>query len=98
MNVGFDYYILTCGPFGTDHRGERHREFNAAQPSVSFLKTPAWGQVKSEWRQRSLGSMATMDPSARGLCSIDNFPRSRSTAYLPEGPVIDWTAPDMGNG
>ena len=21
VNVGFDYYILTCGSFGTDHRG-----------------------------------------------------------------------------
>jgi lipid II:glycine glycyltransferase (peptidoglycan interpeptide bridge formation enzyme) len=34
---------------------ERHRAFNAAQSSVSFLQTPAWGQVKSEWRSESVG-------------------------------------------
>ena len=33
---------------------ERHREFNAAQPSVSFLQTPAWGRSKVR-RSESLG-------------------------------------------
>ena len=59
---------------------ERHREFNAAQPSVSFLQTPAWGRVKSEWRSESLGWFnGTTDLLAQDSCSIDNFPRSRST-------------------
>ena len=47
---------------------DRHREFNASQPSVSFLQTPAWGQVKSEWRSESVGWFnGTDDPVGAGL-------------------------------
>ena len=34
---------------------DQHRAYNATQPSVSFLQTPAWGQVKREWRSESVG-------------------------------------------
>jgi vancomycin resistance protein VanK len=32
-----------------------HLEFLRAQRSASFLQTPAWGEVKSEWRRESIG-------------------------------------------
>ena len=32
-----------------------HLAFLEAQPSASFLQTPAWGAVKSEWRSESIG-------------------------------------------
>ncbi|HEX3198884.1 MAG TPA: peptidoglycan bridge formation glycyltransferase FemA/FemB family protein, partial [Propionibacteriaceae bacterium] len=77
---------------------ERHREFNAAQPSVSFLQTPAWGQVKSEWRSESVGWFNGNDgPVGAGLVLYRQLPKIKKyLAYLPEGPVIDWTAPDIG--
>jgi vancomycin resistance protein VanK len=34
---------------------EQHLEFLRRQRSASFLQTPAWGQVKSEWRRESIG-------------------------------------------
>ena len=38
-----------------------------------------------------------MDLSARDWCSTGSFPKIKKyLAYLPEGPVIDWTAPDIG--
>jgi lipid II:glycine glycyltransferase (peptidoglycan interpeptide bridge formation enzyme) len=77
---------------------ERHREFNAAQPSVSFLQTPAWGQVKGEWRSESVGWFNGNDgPVGAGLVLYRQLPKIKKyLAYLPEGPVIDWTAPDIG--
>ncbi len=32
-----------------------HLGFIDAQPSASFLETPGWGSVKSEWRHQSIG-------------------------------------------
>jgi lipid II:glycine glycyltransferase (peptidoglycan interpeptide bridge formation enzyme) len=77
---------------------DRHREFNAAQPSVSFLQTPAWGQVKSEWRSESVGWFNGTDgPVGAGLVLYRQLPKIKKyLAYLPEGPVIDWAAPDIG--
>jgi lipid II:glycine glycyltransferase (peptidoglycan interpeptide bridge formation enzyme) len=77
---------------------DRHREFNAAQPSVSFLQTPAWAQVKSEWRSESVGWFNGADgPVGAGLVLYRQLPKVKKyLAYLPEGPVIDWTAPDIG--
>src|SRR6478672_1872981 len=76
---------------------DEHVAFNAAQPSVSFLQTPAWGQVKSEWRSESIG---WYDNTGRlvgaGLVLYRQLPKiKRYLAYLPEGPVIDWYAPNL---
>jgi len=72
---------------------DEHVAFNASQPSVSFLQTPAWGQVKSEWRSESIG---WYDLSGRlvgaGLVLYRQLPKiHRYLAYVPEGPVIDWS-------
>ena len=34
---------------------DEHLAFVDTQRSASFLQTPAWGAVKSEWRRESLG-------------------------------------------
>ncbi|GGV07061.1 peptidoglycan bridge formation protein FemAB [Streptomyces spectabilis] len=64
-----------------------------AQRSVSFLQTPAWGRVKTEWRSESLGWFDGRRLVGAGLVLHRRVPRlDRFTlAYLPEGPVIDWT-------
>ncbi|SDV02335.1 Lipid II:glycine glycyltransferase (Peptidoglycan interpeptide bridge formation enzyme) [Microlunatus sagamiharensis] len=74
---------------------EEHRRFNAAQPSVSFLQTPAWGEVKSEWKAESVGWFDDLDPEGppvgAGLVLYRQLPRLKKyLAYLPEGPNIDW--------
>ena len=59
--------------------------------SGSFLQTPAWGQVKTEWGQESLGWFEGADLVGAALVLYRTVPRTRrSLAYLPEGPVIDW--------
>ncbi|ANS64071.1 StaO [Streptomyces lincolnensis] len=69
-----------------------HVAFVRAQRSVSFLQTPAWGRVKTEWRSESLGWFAGRRLIGAGLVLHRPVPRlDRFTlAYLPEGPVIDW--------
>ena len=69
-----------------------HGAFNRTRPSVSFLQTPAWGAVKSDWRAESLGWFdADGTQIGAGLVLYRQLPRiKRSLAYLPEGPVIDW--------
>ncbi|MFI9173442.1 lipid II:glycine glycyltransferase FemX [Streptomyces lincolnensis] len=69
-----------------------HGAFVRAQRSVSFLQTPAWGRVKTEWRSESLGWFAGRRLVGAGLVLHRPVPRlDRFTlAYLPEGPVIDW--------
>jgi len=74
-----------------------HLAFIATRSSVSFLQTPAWGEVKKEWRAESVGWVAP-DGSVvgAGLVLYRQVPRvKRYLAYLPEGPDIDWADPDL---
>ncbi|MFJ8827989.1 lipid II:glycine glycyltransferase FemX [Streptomyces sp. NPDC102467] len=70
-----------------------HMAFVRAQRSVSFLQTPAWGRVKTEWRSESLGWFDGRRLVGAGLVLHRPVPRlDRLTlAYLAEGPVIDWS-------
>ena len=66
--------------------------------SASFLQTPAWGEVKAEWRHESIG---WFDPAGTqvgaALVLYRRLPRlKRSLAYLPEGPLLDWSTVDLG--
>jgi lipid II:glycine glycyltransferase (peptidoglycan interpeptide bridge formation enzyme) len=70
-----------------------HLAFVTTQRSVSFLQTPAWALVKTEWRSESLGWYDGRRLVGAGLVLHRPVPRlDRFTlAYLPEGPVIDWS-------
>ena len=78
---------------------DEHRAWVKRHEGVSFLQLPEWGMVKRDWRAESLGWFL---PDARGeellvgtgLVLYRPVPRvpSRSLAYLPEGPCIDWLA------
>jgi lipid II:glycine glycyltransferase (peptidoglycan interpeptide bridge formation enzyme) len=74
-----------------------HLAFVAARPSVSHMQLPSWGDVKPDWRAESLG---WFDGGGRlvgaGLVLLRPLPKlKRYLAYLPEGPAIDWHAPDL---
>lgn len=72
----------------------QHRAF-VEERSGSFLQTPAWGLVKTEWRAESLGWFRGGDLVGTALVLHRSLPRiGRSLAYLPEGPVLDWAALD----
>jgi lipid II:glycine glycyltransferase (peptidoglycan interpeptide bridge formation enzyme) len=63
------------------------------RPSVSFLQTPAWGRVKSDWRAESVGWFSNSELVGAGLILYRQAPLVRRyLAYLPEGPAIDWSA------
>ncbi|WP_410788419.1 lipid II:glycine glycyltransferase FemX [Kribbella sp. C-35] len=80
---------LTVAPISS----AEHLEFVQAQRSVSFLQTPAWGRVKTEWRSESLGWYNGRRLVGAGLVLHRPVPRleRHTLAYLPEGPSIDWT-------
>ena len=69
-----------------------HLDFLRGQRSASFLQTPAWGRVKSEWKRESLGWFgARGELTGVGLVLYRRLPKLKKyLAYLPEGPVIDW--------
>jgi lipid II:glycine glycyltransferase (peptidoglycan interpeptide bridge formation enzyme) len=78
---------------------EEHLAFIESRRTASFLQTPAWGAVKSEWRHESIGWRdAGGDVVGAGLVLHRPIPRlARLTlAYLPEGPLVDWTDADLG--
>jgi len=60
--------------------------------SVSFLQTPAWAKVKTEWRAESLGFFE--GAVLRGVALVLHRPvpklKKTTLAYVPEGPVLDW--------
>ncbi|PSL01337.1 lipid II:glycine glycyltransferase (peptidoglycan interpeptide bridge formation enzyme) [Haloactinopolyspora alba] len=59
--------------------------------AVSFLQTPAWGDVKRDWRSESVGWFDGDALVGAGLVLYRKAPRIRRyLAYLPEGPAIDW--------
>ena len=71
-----------------------HLGFIAARGSASFLQTPAWGTVKGEWRSESLGWYDGSTLVGAGLVLYRDLPKiGRSLAYLPEGPILDWSSP-----
>ena len=73
-----------------------HRDFISLQSSASFLQTPAWATVKSEWRHESLGFFRGDHLVGAALVLYRQLPRiKRYLAYLPEGPVIDWSDDDL---
>jgi vancomycin resistance protein VanK len=75
---------------------EQHLDFVRAQRSASFLQTPAWGRVKAEWRSESIGWFRAEELVGAGLVLYRQLPRvKRYLAYLPEGPVIDWSDDDL---
>ncbi|MGI8578663.1 MAG: lipid II:glycine glycyltransferase FemX [Nocardioidaceae bacterium] len=73
-----------------------HLAFVSSQASVSFLQTPAWGDVKNEWRHESLGWFRGDELVGAGLVLYRQLPRvRRCLAYLPEGPVLDWRSEQL---
>lgn len=78
-----------------------HRDYLASLPSASFLQTPGWAAVKSEWRSESIGWFADDERGAgqqvgAALVLHRKLPKlNRTLAYLPEGPVIDWSTDDL---
>ncbi|HXH81033.1 lipid II:glycine glycyltransferase FemX [Nocardioides sp.] len=74
-----------------------HSRFIAARSSASFLQTPGWARVKPEWRAESLGWFREDELVGAALVLYRQLPKvKRFLAYLPEGPVIDWTDDDLG--
>jgi vancomycin resistance protein VanK len=70
-----------------------HLGFLGTRRSASFLQTPAWGEVKSDWRRESVGWFRADELVGAALVLYRQLPRVRRyLAYLPEGPVIDWDA------
>ncbi|MBY8888606.1 aminoacyltransferase [Streptomyces sp. PTM05] len=77
---------------------DEHLAFVDSLPSASHLQVPSWGEVKAGWEPESLG---WVDDRGRivgtALVLYRALPRvRRSLAYLPQGPVIDWTDADLG--
>lgn len=73
-----------------------HLEFIRGRRSVSFLQTPAWARVKSEWRAESIGFRRDGELVGAGLVLYRQLPRiKRYLAYLPEGPDLDWADEDL---
>lgn len=66
---------------------------------AGFLQCPSWAGVKEGWDSRLIGWGP--DPEAGRLTGVAlvllrQFPGTRKYfAYLPEGPVADWSDPDV---
>ena len=84
--------VIRVGPVTEDE----HLAFLRGRTSASFLQTPAWGRVKSEWRRQSIGWWFRDELVGVGLVLYRQLPRlKKSLAYLPEGPVLDWDSEDL---
>ncbi|MFJ8016926.1 lipid II:glycine glycyltransferase FemX [Streptomyces sp. NPDC096339] len=74
-----------------------YRDFLARHRRASFLQYPSWAEVKDLWRSERVGWHY---PDGRiegaGLVLYRQFPGTRKYfAYLPEGPVADWSDPHI---
>jgi len=71
--------------------------------SASFLQTPAWAAVKPEWKAESIGWFTPSPTGSQSLVGAAlvlyrRLPKVRRyLAYLPEGPLVDWTSEDLGS-
>ena len=74
-----------------------HEEFVTAHDG-SFLQEPSWAGAKTYWRPESLGWFDGDRLVGAGLVLYRDAPVvRRPLAYLPEGPVVDWTGYDVGS-
>lgn len=83
----------------------QHLAFLRDQPAASFLQTPAWARVKTEWRAESLGLFAdgpAGEDQLAGVALVLHRPvprlRKATLAYLPEGPVLSADGPISWQG
>jgi lipid II:glycine glycyltransferase (peptidoglycan interpeptide bridge formation enzyme) len=73
-----------------------HLAYLESLPSASFLQTPAWGEVKAEWRSESIGFFDGDRLVGVGLVLYRQLPMvKRYLAYMPEGPVLDWSSESL---
>jgi lipid II:glycine glycyltransferase (peptidoglycan interpeptide bridge formation enzyme) len=72
---------------------EEHLAFLKGRTSASFLQYPSWAEVKAEWRSESIGWVGDDGTVVgAGLVLYRQLPKvKRYLAYLPEGPVIEWS-------
>ena len=72
---------------------DQHARWLRSRPSVSFLQLPSWADVKVGWRTESVGWFDGDRQVGAALILHRPVPkvRRRSLAYIPEGPVLDWT-------
>lgn len=76
---------------------EQHLAYIQSLPSASHCQVPAWADVKLEWRSENLGWFDKAGELVGvALVLYRQIPKvKRYLAYLPEGPVINWYAPDL---
>lgn len=84
------FEVLTITP-------ELHADYIRTLPSASFLQCPSWADVKAGWQSETIG---WADPTGALVGSALVLYRPvRATghrfAYLPEGPLIDWSHDDL---
>ncbi|GHE25043.1 peptidoglycan bridge formation protein FemAB [Streptomyces vinaceus] len=65
--------------------------------NASFLQYPSWAEVKDLWRSERVGwHYPDGQIAGAGLVLYRQFPGTRKYfAYLPEGPVADWSDPHI---
>src|SRR6476620_2025669 len=76
---------------------EQHLAYIQSLPAASHMQVPAWADVKAEWRSENLGWFdGNGQLVGAGLVLYRQLPKiKRYLAYLPEGPVINWFAPNL---
>lgn len=73
---------------------EKHLAYVNSLPSASFLQTPAWGTVKSDWKSESIGWFADDQLVGAALLLLRKIPKlPKWFAYIPEGPLLNWRGP-----
>ncbi|MGW9027609.1 lipid II:glycine glycyltransferase FemX [Streptomyces sp. NPDC055722] len=99
--AGYDQKEVRLEPVSAD----AYRAFLASRTGSAlapgFLQCPSWAAVKDGWHARLLGWGPQAGPEAGTLSGVAlvllrQFPGTRKYfAYLPEGPVVDWSDPDL---
>ncbi|MFF7181316.1 peptidoglycan bridge formation glycyltransferase FemA/FemB family protein [Streptomyces sp. NPDC008121] len=94
--------LVTAAPHPTTRvqplTAEEYRAFlTRSGAGAGFLQLPSWAGVKDGWSHRLLGwGPENGHLTGVALVLLRTFPGTRkSFAYLPEGPVADWSDPDI---
>ncbi|MFF4424072.1 lipid II:glycine glycyltransferase FemX [Streptomyces sp. NPDC001549] len=74
-----------------------YQAFLSRHGGASFLQYPSWARVKDLWRSERVGwHYPDGQIQGAGLVLYRQFPGTRKYfAYLPEGPVADWSDPHI---
>ncbi len=74
---------------------QQFNDFSDHHPLTSIFQHENWAKTKSNWQARYIGIKKEETIIAAGLCLLQKLPLGLHFAYMPKGPLLDYSDNDV---